>query len=49
MSAANNERPALQGAQPMVDLQKLLADVYDNALTDFVQLSAEQGLGDSDR
>ncbi|GFR40497.1 hypothetical protein Agub_g1065, partial [Astrephomene gubernaculifera] len=29
----------LRGAQPLVDLQKLFADVFDNALSDFVQLS----------
>ena len=39
----------LRGAQPLVDLQRLLADVFDNVLGDFIQLSQPDTAGQADR
>ncbi|KXZ56932.1 hypothetical protein GPECTOR_1g840 [Gonium pectorale] len=38
----------LKGAQAMVDLQQLLGDVFDNVLSDFVQLSSQPAPGPAD-
>ncbi|GIL51559.1 hypothetical protein Vafri_7499 [Volvox africanus] len=39
----------LRGAQPSVELQKLLADIFDNVLSDFIKLSQPDSSGLADR
>ncbi|GLI69805.1 hypothetical protein VaNZ11_014506 [Volvox africanus] len=39
----------LRGAQPSVELQKLLADIFDNVLYDFIKLSQPDSSGLADR
>jgi hypothetical protein len=49
MEAPGQGPGPLRGAQPSVELQKLLADIFDNVLSDFIKLSEPDSSGQGDR